>query len=214
MSTRKVRICLGAGLLTLAAVAGIYTFPGEASSKGNSVELRTTFDDRRSDYTPTTVGTFNDFAAYWLGTDFEGLPLTLIVRRDDSLLRTNPALPKEPVTANYVAFLYGDCIALSHSGCPFPFEVQIWPACERYASVYPDWLPRTKTTARAVPAAFFEDGRRLELYTGSVTVVMFGANREQLLRAAARLEPANALARATTALPAPVPGALDGTVTC
>ena len=47
--------------------------------------------------------------------------------------------------------------------------------------------PREDLTVRGVPAAFFDQDSRLELYTGSVTVVLFGTGRNRLLSAAAAL---------------------------
>jgi hypothetical protein len=67
---------------------------------------------------------------------------------------------------------------------------------------------------RGVPAALFEGGHRLELYTGSVTVVIFGSNRGQLMRAANALKPVNRMASAGNTLPSPVPGAIEGDVAC
>ncbi|MGH3043052.1 MAG: hypothetical protein ACRDNG_15190 [Gaiellaceae bacterium] len=44
---------------------------------------------------------------------------------------------------------------------------------------------------RGVPAALFEGGHRLELYTGSLSVVLFGDGKAQLLRAAEALQAVN-----------------------
>jgi len=48
-------------------------------------------------------------------------------------------------------------------------------------------LPRESVTVRGVPAAYFENGLRLELYTGKATVMIFGPERAQIQRAAAAL---------------------------
>ena len=67
-----------------------------------------------------------------------------------------------------------------------------------------------------MPAAFFEEGKRLEVYTGSVTVVLFAQEKAQLLRAANELRGANGSARTGTdgPLPAAAEGALEGRLAC
>jgi len=62
-------------------------------------------------------------------------------------------------------------------------------------------LPRESVTVRGVPAAYFENGLRLELYTGKATVMIFGPERAQIQRAAAALRGANALASSAATLP-------------
>jgi hypothetical protein len=57
--------------------------------------------------------------------------------------------------------------------------VQSWPACERNIALYSQYpgpegpTPYTLTTMRGVPAAVFDDGDRIEVYTGDATVVVF-----------------------------------------
>jgi hypothetical protein len=58
-----------------------------------------------------------------------------------------------------------------------------------------DPLPNERLKVRGVPAAFFEEGQRLEIYTSSVSIVIFGAGKEQLLRAAGQLRGVNASAK-------------------
>ena len=100
-------------------------------------------------------------------------------------------------------------------------EIQNWRACDRNYASYslgPDQpLPREDLTLRGVPAAFYDDARRLELYTGTTTVVLFGRGRRQLLLAANRLRRApgsRSGARANEDLPPPVPGAMEGDLRC
>jgi hypothetical protein len=97
--------------------------------------------------------------------------------------------------------------------------VQVWPACVRSPADYrltpaAEPLPHEAVIVRGVPAAFFENGLRLELYTGKATVVIFGLERAQIQRAAAALRGANALASSAPILPPPARGALEGTLTC
>ena len=114
------------------------------------------------------------------------------------------------------------------TGCPAPLEIQIFPACKRNPSLYqlaPDLdgpsgplvaapYPRERLTLRGVPAAFFDAGRRLELYTGDVTVVLWGHGRNQLLDAAQSLRGLAATIDPAEPLPAPAPGHLEGRLAC
>jgi hypothetical protein len=170
-------------------------------------------EDAQAGFTRAEVHSFSAFALYWLGSSFHRRRLTAITRRHDA------AVAAQKVRVNYVDFVYGDCAATDETGCPPPLEIQVWPACERSLSDYTltpagDPVPRRMTSVRGVPAAFFERGLRLELYTGDVTVVIFGLKKQSVLRAAAGLSAANALASGRTTLPQPVGGAMEGRLTC
>ena len=164
--------------------------------------------------------TFKDFALFAPGRAAIGLPLTSLARRD---VRHRG----QPARASYVTFKYGTCIPGPDAGCPAPLEVQVWPACERTRADYqltpdPDGagpkhavpLPRKDLWVRGVPASFFEGGARLELYTGDVTVVLFGSSSAQLLRAAQSIRGINRPLARDSPLPPPVPGALSGRLPC
>ena len=88
-----------------------------------------------------------------------------------------------PTRRNFVSFKYGTCDPTPEAACGAPLEIQIWPACERNRSMYtltpdPDGpgplsatpLPRTDLRSRGVPASFFENGHRLELYTAGMVI--------------------------------------------
>jgi hypothetical protein len=200
-----------AGLAVAAAIA--VTF---ASGRESSLGL----DYAHSDLTPSSVQSFDGFAVYWLGPEFDGERLTAIHRRTGTVSALAPGKP------DYVAMKYGDCEPSEEAGCPAPLEIQIWPACTRNRSSYqlaPDVdgagpgeaipYPRNDVTVRGVPASFYDNDRLLEVYTGDVTVSMFGGSRQQLLRAAFALQGANDEASAG-ALPKPVKGALTGEALC
>jgi hypothetical protein len=156
---------------------------------------------------------FSAFPLYWLGGSFDRLPLIAITRRKDA------SIAGQDVRADYVGFVYGDCVATDETGCPPPLEVQVWPACERALADYALTpagapVPHRMTRVRGVPAASFERGLRLELYTGDVTVVIFGLVKKSVLRAAAALRAANDLASDRERLPQPVRGAMRGHLRC
>lgn len=99
-------------------------------------------------------------------------------------------------------------------------SVQNWPACERsrddVTAAPPSGLPLPQMrplTLRGVPAIYFGEDRRLELYTGRTTVVLFGSNLASLRRAASKLRTRSGghpRVEPGELLPCPVPGALEG----
>lgn len=109
-----------------------------------------------------------------------------------------------------------------------PLQVQSWPACE--TSIWSFELgpeefriPYIEGQLRGAPSAVFgPDGLRVEIYTGVSTVVIYGVDCDQILRAvsALREEPGegrlSGLIPATPAGPLPpaVAGALDGVLPC
>jgi hypothetical protein len=140
---------------------------------------------------------FGDFELYALGEAYGELPLTAVTRVFD------PSPEAPPVRANYVGFVYGTCDA-SEGGCAPPLSIQVWAACERNPMVYsPDAGQEQPIELRGVPAFFYEGGRRLELSTGTSTVVIFATSREAALAAAGSLQGVNNDVQAGGNLPAP-----------
>lgn len=119
--------------------------------------------------------------------------------------------------ANYTSFLYGDCTPQGDSGCPYPLEIQVWPACERNPASFssndsgsdldederagPSLLGRTEI--RGVPTySYGQDGGtpdRAEALVGDTTVVVFlgddapttlAAQTEELTAVVSALRPA------------------------
>jgi hypothetical protein len=174
-----------------------------------------------SNFTPETVRHFAGFPVYSLGTQFEDLPLTAIVRvSQKSRLKARGGFGVPDNRPNHMNFIYGTC----GGGCVPPLSVQIWPACDRTLQDY-YWSdnvrgsgpsrPYERLMIRGVPAASFSD--MLELYSGTVTIVIFGENAPQQERAAQSLVSANALAGDISPgdpLPRPVPGAMEGRLKC
>jgi hypothetical protein len=159
----------------------------------------------KSNFSLEQAKSFQAFPVFYAGDSVDGVPLVAVLRRND--------------TADYVAFIYGTCEATGETGCAPPGEVQVWPACRRNPSLYagrrsPISPVGQPTTIRGVPAAFFEDGSRLEIQTGASTVVLFSSSPEFVLRLADALRGVNVSAEAGAVLPAPVPGALDGSLGC
>jgi hypothetical protein len=135
---------------------------------------------------------FDRYELYYLGRSFAGLPLT---------------------DAGAGEFIYGDCDPGDDEGCAPPIEIQNYSACERNLSSYTGQGsgPEKRLRVRGVPAAVFEDGGRIEVYTGRTTVVIF--SDEATLRAAEALRPIRGKGP-TVKLPPPAPGALEGKARC
>jgi hypothetical protein len=140
---------------------------------------------------------FPDFSLYAVGESYGELPLTAVNRQFDD----SPDAP--PVRANYVDFIYGTCEAEGEGGCAPPLSIQVWAACERNPMVYGGTESEGPLAVRGVPAYFYEEGRRLELSTGTSTVVIFTNSRDSALSAANDLEGVNNQVVAGAPLPAP-----------
>lgn len=159
--------------------------------------------------TCTAEGLDAGFDVFSLGESFEGLQLT------ESFRRCETPEGLWAWRANMTTYIYGDCEADDDLGCAAPVEVQTWPACERS---WADYESAAVTDAvhgytRGVPSVSLDGGRRLELYTGRSTVVIFGDDPAQVLRAAsdARVEGQSSPG---TKLPEPLTGSIEGTLRC
>ena len=203
-------------IVTAAAVLAIGLV---TSAKGQAP-----FRSDLSNFTPETVRVFADFPLYSLGTQFEELPLTAIVRVNRKPMRkARGGFGVPDNRTNHMTFVYGTC----GGGCVPPLQVQIWPACDRtlQAYHYNDNIrglrvggpsrPYDLVTVRGVPAARFAS--MLEIYSGTVTIVIFGESASQQKRAAESLASVNILAGNVSAgepLPPPVGGAMEGKLRC
>ncbi len=151
-----------------------------------------------------TARAFDDFALYHAGDHAEGFPLVAVLHRSD--------------TAEFVSFVYGDCTPADDTGCAPPIEIQVWPACRRHLGLYTSTTGVSpaleRTTVRGVPAAFLDDGTRLELQAGRSTIVVFADSRGRAARIARALRAVDGSVSVGQALPPPEPGALEGALSC
>jgi hypothetical protein len=158
---------------------------------------------------------------FWLGPVSGGVPVEAVT------LRTHPA--PRGTSVGVVTVHHGTGAPCAASGtdarCPPSLpQVQTWPACVRNPSSYSlgpglGPLPRMRLTLRGVPAAVFEDGARVEVYTGRTTVVVFRdrSDRRRARDVVAALRGANPAGRDIgpgESLPPPVAGALEGRLRC
>jgi hypothetical protein len=157
----------------------------------------------RSTFSVAQARALRDFPVYSAGDTVDGLPLVAVLRNQSE-------------TANFVSFIYGDCVASGERGCAPPAEVQVWPACVRNISLYggPMSPPFERRSVRGAPAFEFEEGHRLEIQTGESTVVVFGRSPELVDHVSARLRGVNLPVQAADRLPEPARGALEGKLAC
>ncbi len=131
-----------------------------------------------------------------------------------------------------VAFDYGTCEVTAYDpvhpddpgGCMPPIQVQSVPLCERHAALYttgveePEPYPRQDLVIRGVPAASFNGGAIIEVYTGNTTISVEGENTTQVLAAAnaVRLAPAYGPTGQPPPTPLPMPNqaTLNSTQEC
>jgi hypothetical protein len=160
LSGRRLIVGLAA-LLAAAVLAACGAAPDEVASVAGDLTLE-------------QARAFAEFPLVYAGERVDGLALVAIVRRDD--------------TANYVSFVYGDCRPPSaEGGCAPPAEIQVWPAGRRSLGSYDASRGEYSlelTRIRGSPAAFFDAGTRLEVFTTLVTVVVFARSRERVGRVA------------------------------
>ena len=148
----------------------------------------------RGDLTLEQARAFGEFPLVWAGEHVDGLPLTAILRRND--------------TAVFVSFVYGDCRPPpSDGGCAPPVEIQVWPAARRNLDSYgasPGALVLEPTRIRGHPATYVGGRTRLEILTGPSTVVVFADSSERL----------GAVVAALRCLTGEASGAHAGTLDC
>lgn len=170
--------------------------------------------------TPNEPINFDIFSA---GRAVKGLPLTSTVRRCDA------GADGDESPANYLAYVYGNCDP-SQSGCSPPLQIHSWHACQR---AYTDYsfegqpLPYRELAdmgdAKVVEIDFLVD-RRIEIYTGSSTIVIWAADRALALAAVEMLRSqpsgripitdAADLAGEPGELDPPADGAIEGELRC
>lgn len=166
-----------------------------------------------------------NFDTYSLGSRFGDLPLTDVTRRCEAPQESARSLGAPALRTNVMEYMYGTCAPPieREGGCAVPISVQNFPACERNLSLYerypaPDGsvYPHELTRIRGTPAAVFNAGTRIEVYSGDATVVIWGQDA-YLVRKAARSLKGNhrgQLVAAEATLPAPAPGATEGRLAC
>lgn len=167
-----------ANQLIRSAIDGLIGGGSPAESRGSTRDL-----------TLPDLASFDEFPLYSVGSDFEGLSLTRVIRH------VSP--PTVPVPENIVLLIYGTCtIPENATGCRPPLTIRMERVCDAprpgFASQAFD---QPHLTVRGLDAARISG--HLRLWTGSTAVTIYtaGADAEAMsLRAAEVLQPANAAA--------------------
>lgn len=125
---------------------------------------------------------FQDFPLYWLGLEFQGLPLTRITRS----YRTHLTPPED-----HVILKYGTCTPSSEGGCRVPLQIRVEPYCnaQRGGGYAPEGTEDTVFQVRGANAQFISGA--LRLWTGDVTVRVSAGPEEEELNVAEALVVAN-----------------------
>ncbi len=122
---------------------------------------------------------YRGFPVFYPGESINGDELTAVARDPLGPMRQNQ---------ESVLFTYGTCEipAGAEGGCSLPVSVSNEPACSRNLAMYSGSLsPKPVVTrVRGATAAFFEGGSRLEIQTGTTTVVIFAFAKRKALSVA------------------------------
>lgn len=222
---RKIRagIALGCALAVLLSAVAVAVATGAVDdSNAPPGDWAPVYNDEALPCTgPKEPVNFETFSP---GPSVAGLPLTVTVRRCDG----GPIAER----ANYVSYIYGGCeIVEGATGCQPPLEVQTWPACQRFPAKYSfrgKPLPRrnlAKNGGADVVEFDFALDNRIEVYTKSVTIVIFAVDRGLATKAVDLLRPREQGKRPATDgdalsgkpaewLGPPREGALEGGLSC
>jgi hypothetical protein len=224
--SRRLRVLLGGsaiGVVLAAALLALTVAGATGEEQSEPAQGQSAAPPSAESLPCTKANEATNFEVFSAGPSPTGLPLTAALRRCDVYTGG----------ANYVSYIYGDCEyrnpVNSDGGCEPPLEIQTWPACQRSLAEYTyEGKPYPHTDlARDGDAevAEFEDGSRVEVYTGSATIVVFSTDPSVAKKVLPLLRPqqegASPAARsseldtkAPQGLPAPAPSATEGDLTC
>jgi len=163
-----------------------------------------------SNFSVARAREFEEFSVFYAGDEVNGYPLTAVNHSPLGPMRKN---------AWSVDFTYGTCDVgpgFDPGGCSMPVEISNEPACSRNLAMYggplsPGAHPKR---FRGATAAFFERGSRIEIQTGTTTIVIFAFSKREALAVARSLRGVNTAVETGEALPPPAAGALQGKVPC
>lgn len=161
MTKRRRFVVTGVVLVVTASAVGIaiaLLAVGDGDGGDDNERGRWTIEDARE---------FEEFSLYWLGENYDGLPLTAIVGAEDR-----------------VAFIYGTCTPSSDGGCAPPVQIVLQPYCmrppERLSERVKSGPPVTIRGVSAQPLDMYQ----IRVWIGDVTMDLFA---EQPLEAAEHL---------------------------
>lgn len=178
MQAPKHAMLAAAAMLAALALAGCATVKPAPIAAGELAEAQT----------------FPYFKVYWAGPRFGRYPLAAT----DGL--------KSYQSRSGESVYYGDCAAgkssaLGGSGCQLPLQVKTVV----YNTAFNGGLGQHRNALlRGVPAAIFDGGHSIALYSGRLTIEVLSDDLGEALAAVRALRPVNAPGSAAARLPAPV----------
>jgi len=137
--------------------------------------------------------TFPYFRIYWVGPHFDGLPLAAVDGRKGYNKQIGDSV------------YYGNCVqgknVFGSGSCRLPLQVttSIYRLHDNGALG-----AQHNVLIRGVPAAVYDEGRTIELYSGRLAIDVYSDTPAHALAGARLLRPLNASGSATEPLPAPV----------
>jgi len=152
------------------------------------------------------VRDFTDFAVYWLGPEYEGLPLNAIIRANYSTYER----PGIKAVEDSVTLLYGACVPPpGEGGCAAPVQVVIQEACQAPPGLTAsDQMAGPAKAVRGAPAEVYKDGH-MQMWTENVSITIFGPDAGYTQRMASGLRPVNAAAAVQPGDQLPAPKSTD-----
>ena len=136
---------------------------------------------------------FGDFSLYWLGDEFQGLPLTRIIRQ---------YAPQTKYPEDYLVFIYGTCTPSADAGCMPPLQIRIEPYCYTQPGLFADEAKDGPVfKVRGADAQRISEG--LQTWVGNVGVKIDGYPPDLLDQAAEALVAANGGGPAAAGQPFP-----------
>ena len=152
-------VLLGIGLLIIGGFAYLLLTDGLCTECGPT-ELT---EGKLNQGAVETVTTFGEFPVLWLGTEFEGYPLTL------ADVQYSPApVPNFPPTHRMI-LMYGSCDRNRQTSCAPPLAISIWAPNSPYGrGVVPGMYIDEASAKRGLP--FHEDLHSVRLITAGIAI--------------------------------------------
>lgn len=144
---------------------------------------------------------FREYTLYWLGDQFDGLPLT---RVDRFVSGPGSLVPEDSTT-----FIYGTCAAPpeSEGGCAEPLQIIIKPYCYEQPDSFADQIRESPLVKVRGGADAQRIGGGLRIWTGDVALKIYAESPEAEMAVANALVSPNQMGPPSSGDPLPAAGA-------
>lgn len=132
-------------------------------------------------WTLDQTAAFSEYPVFYLGEEFEGLPLMGVIRE---IVDDNPDSPF-PTERDGFIFIYGDCEVGESDGCAVPLDVSVTPRCYRPPELFPGYLSQGPSRTGLGGSEVQVLGEATYVWTGEVAVRIGGggASHERAVEA-------------------------------